>query len=88
MAMKEMYFSHFFCIFELFSTYPCMLMSFSFMFFWLLNQGSGSQSLRQNSKRAANRQPRSTRSVQQGEEVEVSGMLMTQAPYFGFVWVI
>nr|XP_045087277.1 uncharacterized protein LOC123494868 [Aegilops tauschii subsp. strangulata] len=33
-------------------------------------EGSGSQSLRRNSKRAANCQPRSARSVQQGEEVE------------------
>ncbi|SPT19509.1 unnamed protein product [Triticum aestivum] len=31
---------------------------------------SGSQSLRRNSKRPANRQPRPVRSVQQGEEVE------------------
>jgi len=27
----------FFCVFELFSTYPCMLMSFFSCFFWLLN---------------------------------------------------
>ena len=36
MAMKEMYFSHFYCIFELFSTYPCMLMSFFSCFFGFL----------------------------------------------------
>ena len=50
MAMKEMYFFHFF-VFELFSTYACMLMSFFHVFFWLLNQRSGSQPLRRNSKR-------------------------------------
>ena len=81
MAMKKMYFFHFFCVFELFSTYACMLMSFFHVFFWLLNQRSGSQSLRRNSKRPANRQPRPARSVEQGEDVEVSGMLMTQAHF-------
>jgi len=89
MAMKEMYFFHFFSfVFELFSTYACMLMSFFHVFFWLLNQRSGSQSLRRNSKRPANRQPRPAQSVEQGEDVEVSGMLMTQVHFFGFVWVI
>ena len=54
---------------------------FSCFLFGLLNQRSGSQSLRRNSKRPANRQPRPARSVEQGEDVEVSGMLMTQAHF-------
>lgn len=81
MAMKEMYFFTLFSVFELFSTYACMLMSFFHVFFWLLNQRSGSQPLRRNSKRPANRQPRPAQSVEQGEDVEVSGMLMTQAHF-------
>ena len=83
MAMKEMYFySLFFLLFlSCFSTYACMLMSFFHVFFWLLNQRSGSQPLRRNSKRPANRQPRLAQSVEQGEDVEVSGMLMTQVHF-------
>ena len=61
---------------------------FSCFLFGLLNQRSGSQLLRRNSKRPANRQPLPARSVEQGEDVEVSGMLMTQVHFFGFVWVI
>ena len=61
-----------------------MLMSFFHVFFWLLNQRSGSQPLRRNSKRPANRQPRPAQSVEQGEDVEVSGMLMTQVHFFLF----
>ena len=56
-------------------------MSFFHVFFWLLSQRSGSHSLRRNSKPPANRQPRPARSVEQGEDVEVSGMLMTQANF-------
>ena len=78
---EDVFFFHFFCVFELFSTYACMLMSFFHVFFWLLNQRSGSQPLRRNSKRPANRQPRPAQSVEQGEDVEVSGMLMTQAHF-------
>ena len=33
MAVKKMYFFHFFCVFELFSTYARMLMSFFHVFF-------------------------------------------------------
>ena len=54
---------------------------FSCFLFGLLNQRSGSQSLRRRSKRPANRQPRPARSVEQGEDVELSGMLMTQAHF-------
>ena len=78
----------FFCVFELFSTYARMLMYFFSCFLWFLNQRFGSQSLRRNSKRPANRQPRPAQSVEQGEDVEVSGMLMTQVHFFGFVRVI
>ena len=59
-----------------------MLMSFfSCFLFGLPNQRSGSQSLRRRSKRPANRQPRPARGVEQGEDVEVSAMLMTQAHF-------
>ena len=81
-------FTFFLLFLSCFSTYACMLMSFFHVFFWLLNQRSGSQPLRRNSKRPANRQPRPAQSVEQGEDVEVSGMLMTQVHFFGFVWVI
>ena len=36
MAMKKMYFFTFFCVFELFSTYARMLMSFFHVFFGCL----------------------------------------------------
>jgi hypothetical protein len=50
---EDVFFFIFFCVFELFSTYPCMLISF--LCFLLLNYGYESQSLRRNSNRAANR---------------------------------
>ena len=74
-------FTFFLLFLSCFSTYACMLMSFFHVFFWLLNQRSGSQPLRRNSKRPANRQPRLAQSVEQGEDVEVSGMLMTQVHF-------